>query len=260
MNLPRTDIEVVLRNTLLHPEAVRIGRRDARPPTAPASAGVPAVAPAAATAPALDRDALLEAALVQAREEGLRAGREEGLRLGREEGLRAGYEDGAKKGQAEAQALARAALEKAIAEAAAPLRERERQLASLAASLAAQEAAWRAIAEDEAVALAYELAGRVLGAALVTPEGVRAQAQQLLASTRPRTAAFHVHPDDLPVLQQEAAAGTGLCWVADAAVATGGCIVKGASGALDARLETLLEECSRALLEVRARRAGGAAA
>jgi len=259
MNAPRADIEVVLRNTLLHPEAVRIGRRDARPAIAPASAGVPAAAQAA-VAPAFDREALLEAALVQAHEEGLRAGREEGLRLGREEGLRAGYEDGARKGQAEAQALARAALEKATSEATAPLRERERKLAALAASLAAQEEAWRAVAEDEAVALAYELAGRVLGTALVTPEGVRAQAQQLLETARPRSAAFHVHPDDLQALQQDAAAGAGLRWVADAAVATGGCIVKSASGALDARLETLLEECRRALLEVRARRAGGEAA
>ena len=245
MSQPRAETEVVLRNTLLQPEAVRIGRRHARPPVAGAAA-----APAAPVVPvpAVDHDALVEAAFAQAREGG--------LRLGREEGLRAGHEEGLKKGQAEGQAAGRAALEKSVAEATAPLRERERQLAALLASLGEQEAAWRAAAEDEAVALAYELACRVLGAALSTPEGVRAQAQQLLAAARPRAAAFHVHPGDLGLLQHDDSPDTAPRWVADAAVRTGGCIVKGPSGALDARLETVLEQCLQGLLEARACRAG----
>ena len=228
---------VVLRNALLHPEAVRIGRRV---PAAPPAEPVAAVAPAPA---APQRDLLLEQALVEARVEG--------LRQGREEGLRAGYEDGLKKGEAEAQAAQRAAVAKAVEEASAPLQERERQLVALAGALSGQQAHTQDLAEQEAVVLAYEVACRILGAHLVTPEGVQAQAQQLLAAARQREAVFHVHPEDARRLQ-EAAADSGLRCVADPAVQSGGCLLQGPNGTLDARLETVLAQVRQGLLEARA--------
>ncbi|WP_167772984.1 FliH/SctL family protein [Ramlibacter humi] len=239
---------LVLRDASLQPESVRIGRR-AVFPAAPTAGAAPAVH-------AIDPEKLHEAVLARAREEAVRLGREEGLRAGREEGLRAGYDEGLKKGQADAQAAAAAALDKAVAEAMEPLRERESRLQALAAAVDQQQAAWRELAEDEAVALAYELACRVLGSALVTPEGIRAQVRQLRDQAR-AGAAFHVHPDDLPLLRSEPGAQEATRWVADVSVATGGCIARSASAALDARLETLLEECLQGLLEVRARRAQG---
>lgn len=250
MTEPREQAEVVLRNVLLQADAVRIGRRQA---VAPVAAAAPSAAPVAAAAPAVDTEALLKEALAQARVEGARAGREEGLRAGHEEGL--------KKGQADAQAAAATALEKAVTEATAPLRERERKLAALMASFAEQQRAAREQAEEEAVALAYEVLCRVLGAALASPEGVRAQALQVLAAARERELAFHVHPADALLLQQldGADAAGAPRWVADPAVGAGGCLAKGAEGTLDARLETILEQCRQGLLEVRAGRGLAAA-
>lgn len=247
--MSRTGIDTtgaVLRDAPLHPQAVRVGRRPVAGVAGPDAAQVPH---------AVDPEKLHEAVLARAREEAVRLGREEGLRAGREEGQRAGYEEGRSKGQADAQAEAAAAAAKAAAEAAQPLRESERRLQALAGALEQQLAAWRELAEDDAVALAYELACRVLGTALVTPEGVRAQARQLRAQADGGVA-FHVHPDDLPLLP-EPSPGEAMRWVADASVTTGGCIARSDAGALDARLNTLLEECLQGLLDVRARRARG---
>lgn len=231
--------DVVLRNALLHSEAVRVGRRP------PALALAPA-APVETIGATRERDALLEQALAEARAEG--------VRLGREEGLRAGYEEGLKKGEAEAKAAQRGALDQAIAEATKPLQDRERHLAALGSALAAEQARLLSLAEDEAVVLAYEVACRVLGEALLTPDGVRAQARELLAAARQREAIVHVHPDDAQLLQQHAG-GTGLQWRADPEVRLGGCRLQGSHGVLDARLETVLEQCRQAVLEVRARAA-----
>lgn len=249
MTRPADTDAIVLRDFALHPDAVRIGRRGRE--------AAPAVdlAPPAVAAPAPRHDELLAAALAEAREQG--------LRQGREEGLRAGLEEGRKKGEAEAQVAARAALDKAVAAASAPLQERERALAALAASLGGQQAAWRDQGEEDAVALAYELLCRVLGDALLTPEGLRAQARQLQAALGSRELAFRVHPADAERLRTVEPALEGLRWVADPAVAVGGCVADGAAGSLDARLETILEQCRQGLLEARARRlaqAGGGAA
>lgn len=240
---------IVLRDFALHPDAVRVGRRGREP-----AAAVDLAAPAAAP-PAPRHDELLAAALAEAREEG--------LRQGREEGLRAGLEEGRRKGEAEAQVAARAALDKAVAAATAPLKERERALAALAASLSGQQAAWRDQGEEEAVALAYELLCRLLGDALLTADGVRAQARQLQAALGSRELAVRVHPADAERLRAVEPALEGLRWVADPAVGVGGCIADGGAGSLDARLETVLEQCRQGLLEARARRlaqAGGGAA
>lgn len=246
MSAQNSKPDVVLRQGLPAGEPVRIGRAQARP-----APGVAAARPADAAAEAHPQTQL-QAALAAAREEGLRLGHEEGGRLGREEGLRSGYDDGFRTGHAEAQAAGCTAIEQAVADACAAMQERERQLTALAASIAAQQASWREQLEEEAVAFAYELACRVLGAALVTPEGVRAQAKQLLAAGGSQPVGFHVHPDDFVLLQAEAGA---TAWVADPAVALGGCVVKGTAGVLDARLETILAQCRDALLELRARRA-----
>jgi flagellar assembly protein FliH len=260
---PATKDQVVLRNVMLQPGAVFVGR--ARPAAAPQPSRVHGSAgPSEASAePALARDAVLEQALSQARSEGLRLGTAEGLRQGREEGLRAGYEEGRKQAVGEAQAEALRTLETAVAEAVGPLREQEEQLRTVIASIAARSQQFWFAAEDQMVALCYEVVCRVLGEAAVTPEGLKAQLTQVTsAGDRRGEVMLYLHPSDARLLDEAVATEepllrprAGIAWKADPQVALGGCIVRDADGSLDARLETVLEECRSGLLQARARRA-----
>lgn len=247
MNMHSGSAPVVLRNMEMSAHPLRIGHKPGRT-VAPAPAEVPLGGKQATTL--ADTDRALEQVLAQARSEGTRVGREEGLRAGHDEGLRLGL--------AAAQEANRAAVEKAVAGATAALRQREDELQALAASIAEQQTRWHAAVEDEAVALGYEVACNVLGDALLTPEGIRSQSVRLFAAAADRRAVFHVHPADADLLQS-CASSTGLRWVADPAVEIGGCMLKGAGGTLDARLETLLAESMQGLLQVRAHRVSSSA-
>jgi len=243
--------QTVLRNAMLHPEAIRVGRSrfaDAKPQLHPAD-------PSLATTPAADALAAADR-YEQARE----LGHAEGLRQGREEGLRAGYEQGLEKAREEAQAQARRTLEAELAEAVLPLEQKERQLRELLGAIETNLTAFWAAAEDEMVALCYETVCRVLGEAAVTRQGLATQLGQLLATTHAEgQLVLHLHPADAQLLDQARAQGEALvphaqplAWVADPQVALGGCMLQAKGGTLDARLETVLAACKAGLLEARA--------
>ncbi|MCG2594952.1 hypothetical protein LZ009_19410 [Ramlibacter sp. XY19] len=199
----------------------------------------------AATLPARGRVAapvgadLLAVALEEAREEGMRQGHERGLQAGYEEGLREG------RAVAKREADAHAAV---LEEEASSLRE-QRRTETRAALQAFHDATnhWLALAEEDMVALCYETLARVLGERAALRDHIRAQATHLLEHWYEEgVPALHVHPSDVELL--EGLAARPFTCVADPAVGRGGCLVKGASGALDARLDSILQEIRDALL------------
>jgi len=174
------------------------------------------------------------------------------------EAERSGYEEGLRRGLAEAEAKGEAAVQKAIADAQA-LRASEREkLARVYASLEAAVKGCLREAEEDMVALCFETICRMVGDHALQPEAVRAQVlQRVSALVDAPGAAIHLHPEDAEFLEQDPqflANGKGrIRCVPDPEVAVGGCVVRGAAGGIDARLETLLANCKRTLLAVRGR-------
>lgn len=190
----------------------------------------------------------------------LQAAQEEGQRQGREQGFGAGYEEGLREGRAAARAEADVRAEAIEAQVASLREERLRELEAAVAAVQGAAGHWLALAEEEMVALCYETIARVLGRAALAPESVRSQALQLLGQWRGQgVPALHLHPDDAVWLHRMPADRAFTC-VADPGVAYGGCFVRGEGGALDARLERILEEVKAALLQARGERAPRAGA
>ncbi|MCY1243941.1 Flagellar assembly protein FliH [compost metagenome] len=142
------------------------------------------------------------------------------------------------------------------------LQSRQQRIDALLAALPAQIQARIDAAEDDLVALCFESVCRMLGAAAATPEGIRAQVAHAREGLQGRPlVAVHLHPDDLAMLR--AASGSedsALQWVADPAVAVGGCILQSPQGGLDARLETQLRTLTELLTQARASARDAAAA
>jgi flagellar assembly protein FliH len=218
----------ILRGMQLESRALRVGRMPS-----PAPAASPPVAPA--------DDGLQERTLAA-------------IEQGRREGMRTGYEEGLRKGLAEAAKRGDEALAKALADAMTPLQEERGRLAALQASLQAAADACLLAAEDDLLALCYEALCRIVGESAAQPEMVRAHLQALAARHgEEKGLAVHVHPRDAELLGATAET-TGMRWVADPDVSLGGCIVRNARGAIDARLETLLAACKDRLLATRRER------
>ncbi len=197
-----------------------------------------------------------QAALDEARRRSV----EEAVRQGHEEGLRGGHEAGMRKGLADAAAQAQAAAQEAQAKADAELEMQRGKLEAFAGEL---QAAWPAVlaaAEDEMVALCFETLCTMLGSAAADEHSVRAQLLAVMRRAQPgEVLALHVHPGDLSVLGAAAVGGsTGIPWVGDPEVRSGGCIVRRKGGGLDARLDSMLDACKVALLAARAQRARAA--
>lgn len=255
---------VVLRAAVVASVAARAGR----PPRGDAT-GRALADPAAQHADALrqGRERGGERGQEDGREQGRAQGHEEGYEEGHAQGLRSGFEEGLRQGREQA----RAQLEEAVAqaceaarrEAVESLAQRERALAALIAALDAQAAAVQAAAQDDLAALCFEVLCRVVGQALLTPEGVRAQALQALAQAQAGRGApvtLRLHPVDVQQLEaalhapdREPAWPRHLALQADADIGPGGCRVENGATALDARLDTVLAQCRQALLEARAR-------
>lgn len=254
---------------------------------AQAPAGVPErpQPPVAQTAPSVDA-VRLEA---HWREQGRRAGYEEGLGEGRrllDEEI-----------EARARALAREQVAKQVAEQvrdaqekAAQAAEQQRQAEQRQRQSQAQEDARRSQrveqlaeqlteawtkflegAEDEILEVVFEAVCRIVGEQAVTREGARAMLGKTLQSWHGRhPLSVHLHPEDVVLLRGDphgalALASRGfdaerqsLRWVADTDVRMGGCLLRSAEGALDARLEQQLKALAVRLVETRAARRQGA--
>lgn len=216
--------EVVLRQLRLDGTAALLAR------TRPAAGDLPPADPAASAA---------------------RSGYEEGLRSGREEGLRLGYEDGRKQGLQAAQAAAQEAERMREREVAQAEEQRAQELRSVSSALQQALQAVAAKSEDDMVQLCFETITRVIGEAAQHRESVRAQVRALLSQwLGAPPIAVHLHPGDLALLR-EGGAAPGVPCVADPQVEAGGCIVRGTQGALDARLDRVLDAVRQTLLAAR---------
>jgi flagellar assembly protein FliH len=183
--------------------------------------------------------------------EALRQGHAQGMRAGRDEGLAAGYEAGLQEGRAAGQAEIGAAAQAAALQAGRALAQREQQLLATITSLQERTGELLAGAQEEMVLLCYEVICRVLGEAALRRDLVQAQVDAALAQWRgQRPLTVLLHADDALLLEATAVPGD-IHWQADAGVGLGGCILRGPEGALDARLEHVLEDVKGALLAAR---------
>ncbi len=215
----------------------------------------------------------------------------------REQGRRAGYEEGLQEGrrlleeavEARARALAQDQVAEQVAEQLKGVREQAAQAAQQQRQSQAQETARRAQqveelaeqlsaqwsqllqgAEDDMLDVVFEAVCRIVGDQAVTREGARAMLARTLQSWHGRhPLSVHLHPDDMELLRADAdtvqalasrgfdAERQSLRWVADTGVRAGGCLLRSAEGALDARLERQLEAMATRLAEIRAARRQG---
>jgi len=183
-----------------------------------------------------------------------------------DEAIRRGYAEGFAKGLAqgteEAKQMARQTAEQAERdrlmqnerlvhelkqEAQATFEARISQMSKLIAALPPQIDARVQAAEDDILALCFEVICRMLGDHAFRPEVLRAHLKQATDAMRNRQlVAIHLHPDDLAVLEKTGAAPAnggerdGVQWNASNEVALGGCILQSPEGGLDARFETQL--------------------
>ena len=217
----------ILRSPAISPEKRKLSSRRASVAPVAAAPVEPSAAPAAAPKPAAMPT--IEAVLAQFKQEA-----ETARELGRQRGLQEGRAAGAEEVRREAETeLAR--------------------IRSISAGLQrALDTGIRGI-EDVAVAIAFEAVCKMLGAAAVSRDGVRAlvhEAAQHAAGAQQVT--VRLHPADLAALQAAGGLDMAAQWAADKSIELGGCVVETDGGTLDARLETQVERLRATLLAARA--------
>ena len=180
------------------------------------------------------------------------AGGDHGSRVAaaRSDGYREGFAAGLARGREEGEASAR--------EAVALLRK-------AAARLADERTAVLAGAEEDVADLAIAIASRVVRREVVVDRDlvVRVLAEALHRVSPLEEIVVRVHPSDYRMIRESATALEALREVRhfeiaeDRRVGRGGCLVEATSGAIDARLETTLEEIERALHRAAEEHRGG---
>ena len=110
--------------------------------------------------------------------------------------------------------------------------------------------------QDLLVEIAFAAVCRVLGTAAATRSGLASMVGELIAAERdPETLRVRVHPQDLEQLSDGASGlDPRLVFLADSGIELGGCMIDGARGTLDARLELQLQHLRAALTLVRQQR------
>lgn len=159
---------------------------------------------------------------------------------GRDQGYKEGHAAGFAQGQAQAQAAGQKQLKDYIAKQGS---EAARQFAALMESVSAQIDQAEAMAAQDVLDIAVELARQVLRQEIATrPETllpvVREALAQLFNDTR--TAQIRLNPQDLAHLEDALRAehpDMKLTLVPDASIARGGCLVEAAGTVVDGRLE-----------------------
>jgi flagellar assembly protein FliH len=113
-------------------------------------------------------------------------------------------------------------------------------------------------AEDTMVELAFASLCRLAGTEATSRDVVVHAVRQASAELRAGDElTVLVHPDDLAQVVSQLERPRGVNLVASPAVGMGGCMIDGATGTLDARLETQLEQLRLALLRARSVRRQG---
>lgn len=238
------------RSPLARPAANEIVRTVA-PPVAPAQAISPlssiATPPVARGEPEAQR---------QGFEEGLAQGRAKAAEEARDAALRA--DQALQKKLQDLEAQAQKQMQDHRQKDQAAVQSRLQRIDALLTALPAQIRTRIDAAEDDLLALCFESVCRVLGSHAATAEGIRAQVAHAREGLHSRAlVAVHLHPDDLATLRGAAETSPdigndGVQWIADPAVALGGCILQSPQGGLDARLETQLRTLAQLLVQSRA--------
>jgi len=137
----------------------------------------------------------------------------------------------------------------------------KRQLETLHSLLESVQGARQRYVEDigdDAVEIVFVAISRILGTGFATREAAVAAVQEAIRSCKERGRMLvKVAPEDFKLLDAhrrellEGGSASELELVADEQVKWGGCVLEGASGNLDARLETQLQRLRDTLLSVR---------
>lgn len=195
-----------------------------------------------------------EGARERARKEAARAAQDVEARLGeaREEGRREGLAEGTARGRQEAEARVREAVQ---------------LVEKVASRLSAEREAVLANAEEDLLRLAIAVASRVVRREVSADREVvvRILGDALRRASPLEDVVVRLHPADYRMLREAPGLLAGLSeirhfeLVEDRRVGQGGCLIETGSGAIDARLETALEEIERALGRAAERERPGAA-
>ena len=186
------------------------------------------------------------AAAIEAHERSTAQSRDEARECAVREGRAAGMIEGREAGHLEALREARDAL-----------RERVEKLDALAASIEERRDAALVACEADAIAIGFAAAARLLGDALVTPEGVRAAVLETLRLAKHgEELRVAVSPADLERLNALSGAsafeGHRVSLYADSSLSMGGCRVESGAGILEARIDRQLDTLKAALLAAQA--------
>ncbi|MGJ3703996.1 FliH/SctL family protein [Variovorax sp. AFSI2.2] len=200
---------------------------------------------------------------------------DEEARRGYEEGLAKGIAEGRARSAEEARQLAVQTAEKAERElrehadrlaqelkqqAQSAYQARVQTLDNLIAAAPPQIESRLAAAQEDMLALCFEVVCRILGERAAMPEAVQAHLEYAVNGLRSRRlVAVHLHPDDLAALQKAQSdvpsarwGGEDVQWIASPDIALGGCVLQSPEGGLDARFETQLNALRDLLLQSRA--------
>lgn len=171
----------------------------------------------------------------------------------RRRGYADGHAEGYRAGAAQAEAEARAAEEHRTRREASRAHETATAVAALhaaATSLTAREQELAAVAHEQVLRHAIELAELILAAEL-SDHGASAAAALRRVLAVPEAAGartVRVHPDDLRVLEHDpAATGHGFTLVADATLDRGDAVAVPEHGVIDARVSAALDRARRVL-------------
>ena len=256
----------VLRDVAMHAAPVVLGgRRALRVVPVPAASSMPLM-PAAALAP-VDADAAFARGLREGRAQGLL----EALASAQEDGHRKGYElglqQGAAKGRLDAEAEVLRQSRQAQDDAAEKAVRVDRLFAEALAQFRAHLEDRLEMAQDDMVDLCCAAVRQILGDEFTDRRqavgAVRQAVSRWVATGRHGmgvgAVSVLVHPSDLELLQSDASLAEWLlqrgmqdiAWEADHQVRIGGCIVRSATGDLDARFETQLASLHEIVLGAR---------
>lgn len=236
--------------------AVRPGPVHLVPMPIPGKSEASPSAPSTLVAVAGEEQAPLELAAAKAAGEQARSqGYEEGFAQGCAEGRAQGSEQAARELEERAQRMRHELRQQAQA----AYQARVQVLDDLIAALPAQMDARLAAAQEDMLALCFEVVCRVLGESALRPEVIRAQLARAIEALRGKPlVAVHLHPGDLAALDEALGSaasrpgGAEVQWIASSEVALGGCVLQTAEGGLDARIETQLQMLRDLLLQERA--------
>jgi flagellar assembly protein FliH len=233
----------LLRGLAVHAQPRVLARPHRPAPAAPTAAAiVQATVPIDTPAPAQPAR-MLEEAFDAARAQGLQEGREAGLQLGLKD-AQARLDEATEA----AKAAAAAQIERESARLAKQWADRFARLDAVVKTFEIQLPQQWARLEVDAVELAFEVACRVLGDAAGRRQLVEDMVAQAMSALRGQPLRVRLSAVDLALIDTSAADGlslrerhAGVEWIADPDVQTGGCLIDGDGGTLDARLEVQLQ-------------------